>query len=259
MRICRNCRQLFDPTVQPREGDIFADDYLCSFHPGEAEQKGHTGPRFDYADVYAWTCCSTTKPGAVINGRDYPPRRSPGCTKGPHIVDESIVLDPHLAEELEALQRRLRDIEARETLPRRDTQVFVSYAHADAEFVEGLTQRFAEDKIEYWCDAKDLLIGEVMDEAISRGIQANALFLVVLTPASINSTWVSRELDEAVHEAAEGRKIILPVLAKGLDPSRVPARIRRFRCADFNEEASRAYDLLLASMREHIQRVSSKK
>lgn len=256
MRICRNCRQLFDPAVQPRQGDLFADDYLCSFHPGEAKQEGNTGATYDYADVYAWTCCSTVKIGAIINGRDLPPRRSPGCTKGAHVVDDSIVLDPHLAEELEALQRRLRDIEASETRPRRDTQVFVSYAHADAEFVEGLTGRFAKDKIEYWCDAKDLLIGEVIDEAISRGIQANALFLVVLTPTSINSSWVSRELDEAAHEAAEGRKVILPVLAKGLNPSQVPARIRRFRCADFNGDASRAYDLLLASMREHVRRAS---
>jgi hypothetical protein len=254
MRICRNCRQLFDPTVQPREGDVFANDYLCSFHPGEAKQEGNTGPRYDYADVYAWTCCSMTKPGAVINGRDYPPRRSPGCTKGPHVVDESLVLDPRLAEELVSLQQRLRDIEARETLPRRDSQVFVSYAHADADFVEGLTRRFAADKIEYWCDAKDLLVGEVIDEAISRGIQANALFLVVLTPTSINSSWVSRELDEAAHEAAEGRKVILPVLAKGLAASCMPARIRRFRCADFNEDALRGYELLLASMREHARR-----
>ena len=253
VKICLNCRQLFDPAVQPKEGDVFADDFLCSFHPGQAIQAGNTGSRYDYADIYAWTCCSVQKVGAVISGRDYPPRRSPGCAKGPHVADETLNVDPHFARELEALQQRLRDIEARETRSRPVSRLFISYAHADSEFVDKLTERLDQEKIEYWRDDKDLLVGAVIDRVISQGIQANALFLVVLTPHSIQSTWVQRELDEAAHEAAEGRKVLLPVLAKGLAPAQAPARIRRFRCADLNANAEREYELLLRSIREHVR------
>jgi len=98
--------------------------------------------------------------------------------------------------ELQALQNRLRDLEARETTGNKVIGVFVSYSHRDSEFVHLLTERFARDQIEYWRDEKDLLVGEVIDKAISDGIQRQALFLVV-SPASVSSNWVSRELDEA--------------------------------------------------------------
>lgn len=254
MHICKNCRQLFDLSLTPGSGDQFVDDFLCSYHPGQAEQVGNTGPRGDYADVYRWTCCGKTHVGAVIRGRDYPPRRSPGCTKGLHVPDPTIALNPDLAGELFALQQRLREIEAREVTSAALGGVFVSYSHADTAFVDELTNRFALDKIDYWRDDKDLLVGEIIDAAISRGIQTSALFLVVLSPTSIDSGWVRRELDEAAHEATEGRKLLLPVLANGLRIADVPARIRRFKCADFNVEFDRPYAMLLRSINAHLGR-----
>jgi hypothetical protein len=254
MNICKNCRQLFDPTLNPRKSDQFADDFLCSYHPGQAVLTENTGPRFDYADVYQWNCCSKIQMGAVINGVDYPPRRSPGCTKGSHVSDDSILLNENLAGELQALQERLREIEAREATSPASGGVFISYCHADGRFVDDLTSRLALDKVTYWRDDKDLLVGEVIDAAISHGIQTNALFLVVLSPSSINSTWLRRELDEAAHEATEGRKVLLPVLANGLCVESAPARIRRFKCADFNSDFQRAYTILLSSIQGHIRR-----
>lgn len=253
MEICKNCRQLFDPSISPRSGDKFVDDFLCSYHPGEAEQTGNTGPRGDYADVYRWTCCGKTHVGAVIGGRDFPPRRSPGCTKGFHVPDSTIALNPELAGELDALQKRLREIEAREVTSTAAAGVFVSYSHADTVFVDELTTRFASDHIDFWRDEKDLLVGEVIDAAISRGIQMNTLFLVVLSPSSIHSSWVQRELDEAAHEATDGHKILLPILACGLELSAVPARIRRFKCADFTSGFEKPYALLTKSIHAHLR------
>lgn len=84
--------------------------------------------------------------------------------------------------------------------------------------------------------------------------EINALFLIVLSPASITSNWVQRELDEASHEASEGRKLILPVLTSGLRVADTPARIRRFKCADFVDDFDKLYSLLSRSIREHLQR-----
>lgn len=253
MRICKNCRQLFDPAVNPDSDDQFVDDFLCSYHPGQAENAGNTGPRYDYADVYEWTCCGKTHVGAVIRGRDYPPRRSPGCTKGPHVSDRELLLNPELAGELESLQERLRELEARESTSSVEGGIFISYCHADKRFVDDLTSRLANDKVLFWRDEKDLLVGEVVDAAISRGIQASALFLIVLSRSSLNSSWVNRELDEAAHEATEGRKILLPVLAAGLTIKELPPRIRRFKCADFNASFDNAYSLLLKSIHARLK------
>lgn len=238
-------------TIQ--SGDRFADDFLCSYHSGELELIGNTGPRGDYADVYRWTCCGKSQVGAVIGGRDFPPRRSPGCTKGAHIPDLSITLHAGLARELESLQQRLREIEAGEVKGAGMGGVFISYSHADSAFVDQLTTRLASDHIEYWRDEKDILVGDVVDAAISRGIQTNALFLIVLSPVSINSRWVQRELDEAAHEATEGNKLLLPILANGLDINVLPARLRRFKCADFNSEFDRPYALLARSIHVHLR------
>lgn len=65
---------------------------------------------------------------------------------------------------------------------------------------------------------------------------------------------MSRELDEAAHEASEGRKVLLPVLAEGLSLDGLPPRIRRFKCADFNRDFDIAYLLLLKSIRGHLRR-----
>ena len=97
-------------------------------------------------------------------------------------------------------------------------------------------------------------IGDVIDKAVSEGIQRNWLFVVVLTPNSICSRWVEREFDEASHEEIEGRKIILPVVAEGLDPKDLPARIRRRYCAIFGDVFEEAYAPLKKSILGHLQK-----
>ena len=111
--------------------------------------------------------------------------------------------------------------------------VFVSYAHADALFVDSLVQRLEADRIDVWRDEKEILVGDVIESAVSEGIQRNWIVLVVLTPNSLSSKWVEREFDEASHEETEGRKILLPVLAGGLDVNAVPPRMRRKKCVLF--------------------------
>jgi hypothetical protein len=197
---------------------------------------------YDYRDVYRWTCCGVSALSFInVYGSDVQPSRSPGCKQGPHEVDHELTLDLALADRLRAVQKQLNSLEAREVSPKEVPGVFISYSHLDTEFVDGLATRFEEDEIEYWRDEKDLLVGDVIDRVISDGIQSNALFLTILSPSSLRSKWVERELDEASYETTEGRKILLPVLLKGLKPEDVPARLRRFKCADFTIDFEGAY------------------
>jgi TIR domain len=117
------------------------------------------------------------------------------------------------ANELRALADRIDRLVQFDELAEVKGGAFISYSHADRAFVSTLASRLEADGINYWLDEKNLLVGEVIDKAISKAIQEYRLFLVVLTPASIRSAWLERELDEAAHEEAEGKKIILPVLA----------------------------------------------
>jgi len=73
--------------------------------------------------------------------------------------------------------------------------------------VDAIASRFQADEVNYWRDEKDLLVGDVIEKAISEGIQRSNLFLIVLTPRSVRSKWVERELDEAAFEALKGVEV----------------------------------------------------
>ena len=254
--LCKNCRSLFEPYAPPSFGDVLPDSWLCSWHPGQAELVGNGGARDSYVDYFRWSCCGQSSSGAVIGGLDFPARRSPGCQRGPHIEDLTLNIDPSLEKKLQSLQERLIELETRKTMNSKPSNVFISYSHTDSKFVDRLARRFEADEILYWRDEKDILVGDVIDRAISEGIQRNALFLLVLSPASLKSKWVQREIDEAAHELADGQKIVLPVLTGGLRQEEVPARLRRIKCADLNASNDAALDALIHSVRTHIARQS---
>jgi class 3 adenylate cyclase len=71
-------------------------------------------------------------------------------------------------------------------------RAFVSYAHADIEFVDKLIGRLEFDGVTIWRDSTHILVGDDIDRAISQGIQDNRLFLIVLTHNSIKSDWVKQ-------------------------------------------------------------------
>jgi hypothetical protein len=131
--------------------------------------------------------------------------------------------------------------------------VFISYSHDDKDVVDVLANRLAADQINYWLDEKDLFVGDVVDKAISKGIQQSLLFIIVLTPTSISSRWVERELDEAAHEESEGQKIVLPIIAKGLPPKQIPARLRRKLYVDISKSFDDGYAKLTRSIRHHLR------
>jgi hypothetical protein len=131
--------------------------------------------------------------------------------------------------------------------------VFISYSHDDNDIVDSLARRFETDRINYWRDEKDMFVGDVIDKAISKGIQEARLFLIVLTPNSISSRWVERELDEAAHEATEGRKVALPVVAKGLRAEEIPTRLRRQLYVDVSKNFDHGYERLAKSIQHHLR------
>jgi hypothetical protein len=131
--------------------------------------------------------------------------------------------------------------------------VFISYSHDDNDIVDALTRRLDTDQINYWRDEKDLFVGEVVDKAISKAIQDSRLFLIVLTPKSISSRWVEREIDEAAHEETEGKKIILPIVAKDLPSEQIPARLRRKLYVDMSKSFDTGYAKLAKSIRYHLR------
>jgi len=159
------------------------------------------------------------------------------------------------AKYIKSLVKKLSDYETR---TKKEGGVFISYSHSDKDLVYALSQRFDEDAINYWLDDKDLLVGEVIDKAISDGIQKSSMFVIILSPSSIKSKWVEREFDEASYEEIEGKKKILPVIAGGLKANRLPPRIRRKLFVDLSSDFEGGYKKLRKSILAYMIDVSKK-
>ncbi len=75
-------------------------------------------------------------------------------------------------------------------------KLFISYSHADREFVEQLEKRLEAARIRYWRDKHDATAGP-LDKIISHAIDSSGTVLLILSDKSINSTWVKFEIDKA--------------------------------------------------------------
>jgi formylglycine-generating enzyme required for sulfatase activity len=73
------------------------------------------------------------------------------------------------------------------------TQVFISYSRKDLAFVEHLAEDLKAAGLEVWYDLSGLDGGTRWGREIQRAIQQSQIFVVVLSPNSIDSEWVEKE------------------------------------------------------------------
>jgi hypothetical protein len=72
-------------------------------------------------------------------------------------------------------------------------RVFVSHASADKPFVDRLVADLASRSIPVWYDKLDLRIGESVPGAINTGLSDSKYFAIVLSKASVSSSWVREQ------------------------------------------------------------------
>jgi hypothetical protein len=91
------------------------------------------------------------------------------------------------------------------------SHVFVSYAHADAEYVLRLTQQFQDQGVPFWFDRERLEPGSEFNREIEGAIESCSCFVLVMTPASKASEYVEEERDLA---KSLGKNLV-PLLVEG--------------------------------------------
>lgn len=96
------------------------------------------------------------------------------------------------------------------------SQVFVSYAREDKEFVDRLVRDLEAEKFDVWVDRDDIQAGEGWVAAISQAIEACSFFVIVISSSSSGSKTVTRELILA--DAYD--KQIYPLVLQTCEPSR---------------------------------------
>jgi hypothetical protein len=129
--------------------------------------------------------------------------------------------------------------------------VFISYSHADKDFVNKLAAHLAKNKIHIWVDTWELYVGDSIISKIQEAIQQASVLLVVLSKASTASEWCKKELNAGlVRELEEKKVVVLPVLLEECD---VPLFLREKMFADFRSN----YDQGLKQVLEAVAKVTS--
>lgn len=113
--------------------------------------------------------------------------------------------------------------------------IFLSHNHADKSFVRRLATDLDNQGISYWLDEAEIKVGESLIEKIRAGIDEVDFVAVVLSPNSVASPWVQREVDVAMNQEIKGRRVkVLPLMYRTCD---LPGFLLGKRYADFTDES----------------------
>jgi uncharacterized protein YjbI with pentapeptide repeats len=90
--------------------------------------------------------------------------------------------------------------------------VFISYSHADSDFVDRIHKRLQASGFPVWLDRHDLLAGDLQKQ-VARAIRLQDVVVLVLSENSIRSDWVENELEMARNKEKEHNRDVLCPLA----------------------------------------------
>jgi hypothetical protein len=118
-------------------------------------------------------------------------------------------------------------------------QVFLSHNTADKDIVEAIGAYLTKRGITVWIDSWQMTAGDSLIEKIGEGIEGSDKLVVCLTPNSVDSNWVRKEVStglvmELAEERGLGEKFVVPAL---LIPCKVPIMLRDKLYANFTNKA----------------------
>ncbi len=103
-----------------------------------------------------------------------------------------------------------------------NTHIFISHTSKDDDFVKELRDTLETYGLPVWADSRNLRGGAKLAPAIEEAIEGARQFIVVISPNTINSPWVRKEIQKALAiertRKDEGYRVI-PLLLPGIEPS----------------------------------------
>ncbi|HEY0323360.1 MAG TPA: TIR domain-containing protein [Pyrinomonadaceae bacterium] len=103
--------------------------------------------------------------------------------------------------------------------------IFISHSSQDDAFVKGLREALEGQGLTVWVDSRSLRGGNKLTPEIDEAIEEARQVIVVLSPNTINSPWVRKEIQKALEiegkRQMEGYRVI-PLLLPGVEPSALP-------------------------------------
>jgi len=136
----------------------------------------------------------------------------------------------------------------------RIVSAFIAYSSKDKKFARSLAKDLEDDNVRVWIDEAELLVGDSLIEKISTAIYEMDYLVVILSPNSVSSNWVQKELSMAMsHQIEIGRVKVLPIIA---DECSIPLflkdtlYLKMHTDADYSDNYPKLMKRLYASLKE---------
>jgi hypothetical protein len=136
-----------------------------------------------------------------------------------------------------------RELPSVRVTPPMTTDLFISYSGKDADFVEKLAKDLVTQGLKVWWDKWVMKVGDSLHKKIQDGISNSAWLGVVLSPNSVSSPWVEKELNSALMKELEQKDVfVLPILYKDCQ---IPLLLKDKIYADFRSSYKLGLSALL--------------
>lgn len=130
--------------------------------------------------------------------------------------------------------------------------VFISYSRRDGSQAREVALRLEAAGVGFWLDEREIVAGEDVRRTLADALQANCVFVILLSKDSIRSPWVRIELEMACQGATRGTHAIIPVLLSGVSASEMPDIIGDVVAVDFSSGVEESFPVLHRSITSHL-------
>ena len=128
--------------------------------------------------------------------------------------------------------------------------VFISYSHADIEWVTKFAGRLESEGFRVARDEVALKSGDILVHAIEQAIRDSAHGILVFSSASIASGWVQQEYATLMQRSIENGLRFIPVVIEDIE---LPVFAATRYYTDFRHVTKAEYDRLIAKISEALR------
>jgi hypothetical protein len=123
--------------------------------------------------------------------------------------------------------------------------VFISYAHADADWVRVLAENLHQQGLQVFFDEWEIGPGDVLVHRLDKGILNSRNGILVVSPDSLSRPWVAEEYAAMITRAVAAKQRLIPVLLKDAElPPLLASRVY----IDFRQVDGPLYDQRLKEL-----------
>lgn len=126
----------------------------------------------------------------------------------------------------------------------RPHEVFLSHSSQDQEFVTTLAEVLRRHMIPVWYSRTDIVGSQLWHDEIGSALSRCDWFVLVMSPHSVQSMWVKRELLFALQQNRFEDRII-PILYQPCDFAQLSWVLPQFQIIDFTRSPDEGYRTLL--------------